>query len=370
MIYSPVPFSNVGQQNEGLRAEIDREISTIIENSSFIRGPQIDRFEESYAKLFNIRNCVSCGNGTDALFIALKSLNVGYGDEVIVPAQSWISTSETVTLCGAKVVFCDIEEDTFCIDATKISGLINKNTVGIIPVHLYGQPADMKTIMEIANKYKLWVIEDCAQAHLATFDDQLIGTFGVAGTFSFYPGKNLGAIGDAGAIITNDDNLADKMTMFARHGGINKGEHNIEGINSRMDSIQAAVLSIKLRYLESWTEIRRMLARDLNKNFSGLQWMEAPKIRQNCNHAWHLYVIKTEYRDRLRSYLAEKEISTAINYPIILPLLQAYQYLNHTPDDFPKASKLQHEILSLPCYPEMTNDQFCALTNAVSNFSP
>ena len=365
-----MPFSNIGQQNKNLRAEIDKEISGIIENSSFIRGPHIERFEESYARLFNTRNCISCGNGTDALLIALKCLNVGYGDEVIVPAQTWISTSETVTMCGAKVVFCDIEEDTFCIDTSKISRLVNKNTVGIIPVHLYGQPADMKAIMDIANKYKLWVIEDCAQAHLATFEDQLIGTFGVAATFSFYPGKNLGAMGDAGAIVTNDDNLAKKMTMFARHGGLRKGEHNIEGINSRMDSIQAAVLSIKLKYLESWTDTRRILAKELNTKFAGIEWLDVPKIRKNCNHAWHLYVIKTEFRNQLRKYLQENSISTAINYPVILPLLQAYKYLKHTPDDFPNASRLQNEILSLPCYPEMTNEQFSKLVNVVSNFSP
>ena len=242
-----IPFVDLHAQYLGLKPEIDAAIAAVIAESAYVRGPHVDRFEQAWAQTLGVKHCVSCANGTDALYIAMRGLGVKPGDEVITTAHSWISTSETITQAGGRVVFCDTEADTFNLDPALIESKITPRTVGIIPVHLYGQPADMDAIMAIARKHKLWVIEDCAQAHLARFKGQLVGTFGNAATFSFYPGKNLGAYGDAGCIVTNDDSLADWTATYARHGG--KGEHVMEGINSRLDGLQAAILNVKLPHL-------------------------------------------------------------------------------------------------------------------------
>src|SRR5437588_12053221 len=233
---------------------IDEAIAEVIAESAYIRGRHVDAFEQAWAKTLGVQRCVSCANGTDAIYMALRALGLRHGDEVITSAHSWISTSETITQAGGRVVFCDTDEDTFTIDPLDIERKITPATVGIIPVHLYGQPADMEVIMAIAKKHNLWVIEDCAQAHLARYHGELVGTFGNVATFSFYPGKNLGACRDAGAIVTNDDKLGNWMATFARHGG--KGEHVMEGINSRLDGLQAAILVAKLPHLNRWTAER------------------------------------------------------------------------------------------------------------------
>src|SRR5947199_3842687 len=233
-----IPFVDLHAQYVTIKQEIDRAIADVIARSAYIRGPHVDAFDEAGARTLGVKRCVSCANGTDAIYIALRGLGLKRGDEVITSAHSWISTSETITQAGGRVVFCDTDEETFTIDPADIERKITPATVGIIPVHLYGQPADMGAIMAIVRKHNLWVIEDCAQAHLASYKGQLIGTFGNVATFSFYPGKNLGAYGDAGCVVTNDDRLADWMTTFARHGG--KGDHIMERINSRMDGRQAA----------------------------------------------------------------------------------------------------------------------------------
>jgi len=252
-----VPFSDLYAQYLSIRAEIDDAIARVIRNSSFIRGVEVDNFEENYAKLMGVQHCISCANGTDALYIAMHALGVKPGDEVIVPAHSWISTAEAVTQAGGSVIFCDTRDEDFTINPDLIEARITDRTVGMIPVHLFGHPAQMDKISRIAEKYKLWLIEDCAQAHIATCKGQMVGQFGDAATFSFYPGKNLGAMGDAGAIVTNDAGLAYRAARFARHGGLVKGTHEIEGINSRLDGLQAAVLNAKLAHLASWTRKRR-----------------------------------------------------------------------------------------------------------------
>jgi dTDP-4-amino-4,6-dideoxygalactose transaminase len=249
----PVPFADLQLQYQTIRGEIDAAISAVIRDNAFIRGPYVDAFEREFAGAVDIRHCVSCANGTDALYLAMAALKVKSGDEVITTAHSWISTSAMITHAGANVVFADTDGSTFTIDPAAIEAAITPRTVGIIPVHLYGQPADMDAIMAIAAKHKLWVIEDCAQAHLARYKGQQIGTFGDAATYSFYPGKNLGAMGDAGAVVTNDAALAEHMTMLARHGGLVKHQHHIEGVNSRLDGMQAAILSAKLPHLPDWT---------------------------------------------------------------------------------------------------------------------
>ncbi len=363
-----VPFSDLFLQYQSIKSEIDDAISSVINSSAYIRGPFVDKFEFEFSQMLDIEHCVSCANGTDALFITMRGLGLSPGDEVITTAHSWIATSETITQAGGKVVFSDTELDTFNIDPDHLESKITSRTVGIIPVHLYGQPADMDAIMAIAKKHKLWVIEDCAQAHFARYKGRFVGTFGDAATFSFYPGKNLGAMGDAGAVVTNDADLARRMAMFARHGGLTKGDHRIEGINSRLDGIQAAILSVKLRYLSDWTESRRMLAFSYNGALEGIPGLDTPLECKGREHVYHLYVVRHDRRDDLALHLKNFGIQTAVNYPIALPFLPAYERLGHVPQDFPNAYLNQGRILSLPIFPEMTPEQQNAVVDALRSF--
>lgn len=363
-----IPFVDLHAQYTGIKTEIDSVISDVIEKSLFVRGPYVDKFEQMFAELMDRQHCVSCANGTDSLYIAMIALGVKPGDEVIAPAHSWISTTETITQAGAKIVFCDTEPDTSTIDPRAIEAKITAKTVGIIPVHLYGQAADMGPIMEIARKHKLWVLEDCAQAHLARYKGKLVGTFGDAASFSFYPGKNLGAMGDAGAVVTNDSALAEKMAMFARHGGLRKGDHQIEGINSRLDGIQAAILSVKLPHLPGWTAQRQNRAQRYSDLLSSIAGIETPHVADGRDHVWHLYVIRHEQRDELARHLAAKGIQTVINYPVALPFLPAYRRFEHQPADFPNAHANQSRILSLPIYPELTDAQMDYVVAAITEF--
>lgn len=364
-----VPFADLHAQYLGIKNEIDAAIADVIRTSAFIRGPHVQRFEEAFADMMQVKHCVSCANGTDSLYIAMHALGVKPGDEVIAPAHSWISTTETITQAGGKVVFCDTDANTFTIDPAKIESLITPRTVGIIPVHLYGQPADMGAIMAIARKHKLWVIEDCAQAHLAAFDGRQVGTFGDAASFSFYPGKNLGAMGDAGAVCTNDPKLAERMAMFARHGGLVKGDHQIEGINSRLDGLQAAILSVKLPHLRRWTQERQRVAVRYGELLAGIEGLTLPQVAPGRTHVWHLYVVQHEHRDALARHLNGLGIQTVINYPVALPFLPAYQHLGHGPADFPNAYRQQSRILSIPLFPEMSEAQMSAVAAGLRSFA-
>jgi dTDP-4-amino-4,6-dideoxygalactose transaminase len=356
-----VPFVDLHAQYLSIKAEIDSAIAEVIAQSAFIRGRYVDAFEQAWARTLKVKHCISCANGTDALYIAMRGLDLKAGDEVITTAHSWIATSETITQAGGRVVFCDTQEDTFNIDSRLIEAKITKATVGIIPVHLCGQPADMDEIMAIAKKHNLWVIEDCAQAHLATYKGRLVGTFGNAATFSFYPGKNLGAYGDAGCLVTNDDALADWTATFARHGG--KGEHVMEGINSRMDGLQAAILNVKLPHLPAWTTTRRRVAARYNELLSGIDNLATPKVGDDRSHVYHLYMVATDKRDALKKALADSEITTSLNYPKALPFYPAYDYLAHKPADFPAAYRNQSRILSFPIFPEMTDEMIEYVAN-------
>ncbi|MBL69306.1 MAG: erythromycin biosynthesis sensory transduction protein eryC1 [Verrucomicrobiales bacterium] len=350
-----VPFVDLHRQYVELKDELDAAIAEVIAGSDFIRGRHMEPFEEEFSTVLGARHCVSCGNGTDALYIALRALGAGSGDEVITTAHSWISTSETITQTGARVVFCDTEERTFNLDAEAVRDKITDRTRGIVVVHLCGQSADVDVIREIADEHGLWVVEDCAQAHLATLRGQRVGTFGDVAAFSFYPGKNLGAMGDAGAVVTNREDLADWMRLFARHGG--KGEHVIEGINSRMDGLQAAVLRVKLPHLEEWTRQRRAAAEIYDELLAGVERVEIPHVAPNREHVYHLYMIRVERRDELRSYLKERHVATGVNYGRALPFYSAYKYLGHTPADFPHAHANQERVLSLPIFPEITREE-------------
>jgi dTDP-4-amino-4,6-dideoxygalactose transaminase len=361
-----IPFVDLHAQYLSIKDEIDRAIAEVIAESAYIRGRHVDGFEQAWARTLGVKHCVSCANGTDAIYIALRGLGLKPGDEVITSAHSWISTSETITQAGGRVVFCDTEEDTFTIDPAEIERKITPATVGIIPVHLYGQPTDMGRIMAIAKKHNLWVIEDCAQAHLASYKGQLVGTFGNVATFSFYPGKNLGAYGDAGCIVTNDDRLANWMATFARHGG--KGDHIMEGINSRMDGLQAAILSAKLPHLPAWTAARRRVATCYNELLEDVGDVIPPTVKPDRDHVYHLYVVRTENRDALKEHLSQAGISTVLNYPKALPFYPAYAYLGHGPKDFPAACFNQARILSLPIYPEMPEQAITHVANTISHF--
>ncbi|HJV52116.1 MAG TPA: DegT/DnrJ/EryC1/StrS family aminotransferase [Noviherbaspirillum sp.] len=363
-----VPFADLYTQYLSIKPEIDAAIAAVIRESAFIRGPHVETFEQEFAAALGIPHCVSCGNGTDALYIAMHALGVRPGDEVITSAHSWIATSETITQAGGKVVFCDTDADTFTIDPAQVEARITPRTVGIIPVHLYGQAADMEPIMAIARKHKLWVIEDCAQAHFARYQGRMVGTFGNAATFSFYPGKNLGAMGDAGAIVTADAGLARQMAMYARHGGLFKGDHQIEGINSRLDGMQAAILSVKLRHLAAWTDARREWAAAYRKALSGTPDLTVPHVASGRDHVFHLYAVRHRLRDALGAHLRDAGIQTVVNYPVALPFLPAYRHLGHRHEDFPNAFANQQTILSLPLFPEMTHDQHSHVVAEVSRF--
>jgi dTDP-4-amino-4,6-dideoxygalactose transaminase len=361
-----VPFVDLHAQYLTIKPEIDATIQDVITNSSYIRGPHVDKFEKLWAEAVGMKHCVSCANGTDALYIVMRGLGIKPGDEVITTAHSWISTTETITQAGGKVVFTDTENGTFNLNAALIEAKITPRTVGIIPVHLYGQPANMEVIMAIAKKHNLWVIEDCAQSHLARFKGQQVGTFGNAATFSFYPGKNLGAYGDAGGLVTNDDKLADWCATYARHGG--KGEHMMEGINSRLDGLQAAILNVKVPHLQKWTETRRKVAARYNELLAGVGDLVLPKVAADRDHVYHLYVIRTDKRDALKKHLGDANIGTVLNYPKALPFYPAYAYLGHTPADFPVAYANQSRILSLPIFPEITDEMQQYVAASIKKF--
>jgi len=361
-----VPFVDLHAQYLSIQNDIDKAIASVIAESAYIRGPYVDAFERAWADTVGVKHCVSCANGTDALLIAMRGLGVKPGDEIITAANSWISTSAMVTQAGGRVVFADVDPTTFTIDPAHVEAKITSRTVGIIPVHLYGQAADMDALMAIAKRHGLWVIEDCAQAHLARYKGQMVGTFGNAATFSFYPSKNLGAYGDAGCIVTNDERLADWMAAFARHGG--KGEHVMEAINSRMDGLQAAVLKAKLPYLRAWTEARQRIAGQYDSALKGIAGFETPHIAPGREHVYHLYVVRTPRRDKLKSHLAARGIATVLNYPKALPFYPAYAYLGHTAADFPVAYHNQSRILSLPIYPEMPPDMLEHVTDEIRCF--
>jgi dTDP-4-amino-4,6-dideoxygalactose transaminase len=362
-----IPFVDLHAQYLSIKPQIDHAIATVIAESAFIRSGCVTGFEQEFARAVGVNHCVSCANGTDALYILMQGLKIKPGDEVITTAHSWISTSETITQAGGRVVFCDTDADTFTIDPKQIEAKITPRTVGIIPVHLYGQPADMDPILKIAQRGGLWVIEDCAQAHMAQYKGRTVGTMGTAATFSFYPGKNLGAMGDAGGIVTNDSKLAGWCELYARHGG--KGEHTMEGINSRLDGLQAAILSAKLPHLPRWTTMRQNIAKRYGELLRDVAHVRPPEIATDRTHVFHLYVIRCQKRDELQANLAAAGISTMLNYSRALPFYPAYAHLGHRTEDFPNAFANQSRILSLPIYPEMTDDAIDYVATSIARFA-
>jgi dTDP-4-amino-4,6-dideoxygalactose transaminase len=363
-----VPFVDLKAQYESIKNEIDDAIKSVVTETAFIGGKYVNTFEQKFAQLYGVKHCISCANGTDSLYIIMKMLGIGAGDEVITVANSWISSSETITQTGATPVFVDIDPVYYSIDEKLLEDKITSKTKAIMPVHLQGQMCEMDTILAIASKHNIPVIEDCAQSHFSKYKGQNAGTLGIAGSFSFYPGKNLGAYGDAGCIITNDDALAIKCKRFARHGALIKHQHTIEGINSRLDGLQAAILTAKLPYILDWTAKRQANAQYYVSVLQDIEQITLPTVRPETEHTFHLYVIRAERRDKLATHLQQKGIETAIHYPIPLPLMEAYSYLGYTENDIPVSARYRNEILSLPMYPELTNEMMDYISHSIKDF--
>jgi len=302
-----IPFVDLKAQYDSIKPKIDQAIAGVVSNTSFVGGDKVDEFENKFAEFIGVDHAISCANGTDAIEIALEALGVGFGDEVLVPAYSWVSTASAVSRVGAKPVFVDVHPDYYTIDSNQIESKLTSKAKAIIPVHFYGLPAEMPAISEIAKKHKLFVIEDCAQSHGAMIGKQMAGTFGDLATFSFYPGKNLGAFGDGGAILTSNSDLADKCKIISGLGQKDKHNHVMIGRNSRLDSLQAAILSVKLPMLEEWTAKRRWVARQYNMQFSDTD-IKIQRIPTDYKHVYHIYVIQVDKRDKLKTFLENKGI--------------------------------------------------------------
>lgn len=362
-----IPFVDLTAQYETIQSEIDLAMKSVITDTAFIGGKYASKFESEFAGYLGVKHCVACANGTDSLEILLRAMGVSDGDEVIVPAVSWISTSEAVSSVGGIPIFVDSDPDYFTIDISKIEDVITEKTKVIIPVHLYGQPVDMISIMKIAEKHGLKVLEDCAQAHGAMFNGQKIGTFGQCASYSFYPGKNLGAYGDAGCMVTNDDDLARTARMIANHGQEGKHNHIIEGRNSRMDGLHAAVLSVKLKYIDAWTDSRINHAKSYSEKLANGKSI-IPQTISEGKHVFHLYVIRTEKRDELKTFLSENGVTAVIHYPKALPFLDCYSSRNFVKTDFPIAAQFQDQILSLPMFAELTDPQISEVVRLIQAF--
>jgi dTDP-4-amino-4,6-dideoxygalactose transaminase len=352
-----IPLVDLKAQYESIQIEIDTAIKDVLSEANFIGGSRVQSFEKNFALAIGVHHCIGVANGTDSLVLILKALGIQKGENVFVPANSFIATSEAVTLAGGTPIFVDCDEN-YLIDIKQLDKQIKlfPTTRFLIVVHLYGSPINFDNLKAVTDKNNILVIEDAAQAHLAEFKEKKIGSLGIAGSFSFYPGKNLGAYGDAGAVVTNDQKIALKIRMLANHGRVEKYNHEIEGTNSRLDSLQATILDVKLKYLKEWTEKRIILAKRYNQYLLDLD-IVIPIIPMNSKHVFHLYVIRIKNRENIQKKLFELGISTGVHYPIALPFLKAYQKLHFTENEYPKAYQYQKEILSLPIYPELSFDK-------------
>ena len=360
-----VKFLDLKKQYLGIKEEIDKAIFDVIEDSAFVGGKFVEEFENNFAHYLGVKHAIGVGNGTDALEVALWTLDLPKGSEVLVPANTFIATAEAVSRNGLKVRFVDCNKY-YQINVKSIEEHINENTSAIIAVHLYGHPANMKKILEIAKKHNLKVIEDCAQAHGAMIENKKVGTFGDIATFSFYPGKNLGAYGDAGAVVTNNDILAEKIKKYINHGRSEKYFHEFEGRNTRLDGIQAAILNVKLKYLDRWLEIRNEIAKKYLNEIKNPK-IKLPKVIENIYHAWHLFVIQVKKRDELKKYLEKKGIQIGIHYPIALPKLKAYEYLKQDCSNF-KACKEDKYLISLPIGEHLEEREIEYIIKTLNNY--
>ncbi|GAA4279504.1 DegT/DnrJ/EryC1/StrS family aminotransferase [Aquimarina mytili] len=362
-----IKFLDLQHQYKTIKNDIDVAIQNIISSSAFIGGEEIKKLEQNFASFQNAKHCIGVANGTDAIEIAIEALELPPNSEIIVPANSFIASSEAVTRSGHKVVFCDCNLENYTVSIGSLEEVITKKTKAIIAVHLYGHPCDMGALLEIAQKHDLKIIEDCAQAHGAEYKGKRVGAIGDIGTFSFYPGKNLGAYGDAGAIVTNDEELAIKCKMIANHGRIEKYNHVFEGRNSRLDNLQAAILNVKLNHLENWTNHRIKIADFYLEHLKDVPQIVLPKRSEWARQVYHLFVIRTNKREELKSYLSEQNIQTGIHYPIALPKLKAYDYLGKAEADF-NANNTDKMLLSLPIGEHLSLEAVEIVVAAIKNF--
>jgi dTDP-4-amino-4,6-dideoxygalactose transaminase len=362
-----IPFVSFEIMHNEIKEEVYKKFKDVYERNWFIQGDEVARFEKEFADFCDVDYCIGCGNGLDALYLILRGYDIGTGDEVIIPANTFIATALAVSYTGAKPVFVEPNLENYNINTTLIEDAISERTKAIIAVHLYGQPAHMDEVNRIAKKYDLKVIEDSAQAHGALYKGKKVGSLGNAAGFSFYPGKNLGAFGDAGAVTTNDKNLADKIRAIANYGSNIKYHHIYEGINSRLDEIQAAFLRIKLRNLDKWTVERRKIAQQYTEGITNSKIIK-PLEEVYSNHVWHLFVIRTNMRDQLRNYLRENGIETLIHYPIPMHIQQAYANLEFKKGDFPIAEKISDEVLSLPMWYGMKYKEINYIIETINSY--
>lgn len=362
-----VKFLDLHSQYLSIQGEIDAAISAVIANSSFIGGQGVRAFEEAFASYCGARFCLGVGNGTDALEIAIEALELPSGSEVLVPANSFIASSEAVSRCGHKVVFVDNEADSYVISIDDVLKKITEKTKAIIAVHLYGHPCDMKRLSEICKAKGIYLIEDCAQAHGAEFNGQRVGSIGDVSAFSFYPGKNLGAYGDGGAIVTNNEALAIKCRQIANHGRIAKYDHAFEGRNSRLDGLQAAILTVKLAHLDDWTARRISIADQYLQGLADVAQLTLPRREAWAKQVYHLFVIRTEFRDELKAFLEQAGIESGVHYPKALPKLQAYEYLGQA-DSNANYYQQDSTLLSLPIGEHLSVAQIDSVIVAVKAF--
>ena len=362
-----IPFVDLELQYTNIKEEVLAKVEEVLDSKAFIQGKYVEEFEQTFAKMHQSPYAVGCSNGTTAIALALEALGVGRGDEVITSTHTFIATAEAICHVGARPVFVDINPETYCIDPNLVEAAITEKTKAIIPVHIYGNPCDMQALKQIAEKHQLFLIEDSAQAHLATYSGKTIGSLSDMATFSFYPGKNLGAYGDAGAVICQKPEHDGLLRKLRDHGRVSKYTHDIVGYNYRMDGIQAAILSIKLKYLPEWTELRKQHAAVYDEFFKKLGIKVIEKT-PNSSPVYHLYIIETDSRDELMEHLKANNISCGIHYPIPLHLQPAFTYLEYKEGSMPHAETACRRMLSIPIYPELSDEQITNICNTVGNF--
>jgi dTDP-4-amino-4,6-dideoxygalactose transaminase len=361
-----VKFLDLKKQYLLIENEINKAVKKVFEKGSFSLGEELDIFEKEFAKYSGTKYCVGVSSGTDALYLVLKALDVGSGDEVITAANSFIASASSVTFTGAKPVLVDIDEN-YNIDTSKIEEKITKKTKVIIPVHLYGRPADMDPIVKLSKKYNLKILEDSCQAHGAKYKNKIIGSIGTASAFSFYPGKNLGAFGEAGAVTTNDYELAKKIRMLRNHGQSIRYKHHMIGHNSRLDTLQAAILMVKLKYLDQWNKKRRTIAKLYNNLLKDIN-IKTPDISEDFYSVFHLYVIRSRKRNKLMRYLADKGVKTLIHYPYPIHRQAAFSNFGYVDEDFGRTERYAKSILSLPIYPEISESEIGYVVSSIKKF--
>lgn len=371
-----IPLVDLKAQYSAIRSDIDAAIERVISNTGFIMGPEVAQFEEAFAEFCSAEHAIGVSSGTSALELVLRALEIGPGDEVITVAHTFIATAEAISAVGATPVFVDIDPHTYNMDPAAFAEAITPRTRACIPVHLYGQPADMSALSEIARSHGVYLIEDAAQAHGATWHGQMAGTLGDAACFSFYPGKNLGAYGDAGAVVTNNAELAHTVRMLRNHGRTDKYVHEIRGFGERIDTLQAAILLAKMPHLAEWIRARRQLAAGYTRLLRTLDlgsdpkapWLVLPHVPTAAESAWHLYVVCSPFRDELLSHLKENGVGAGIHYPIPLHLQPAYADLRYRKGDLPVTERVAATCLSLPIYPEMSQEQQAYVVNCMGQF--